>query len=620
MIQGKIKYSLNVLTGFIGIVICFCMPVDSRAQPGEQNIKAHAQQLIREGQYEKALPALRKLFGDAPFDKEAYSNYLDALIKTQNYPLADSVVHYMMQIRRNDPALWIDLGKIEVASGHQKEAKKYFDKTLEALPSIDFQIKGIADDFANANLPEYSIKTYLQARTLSGNPYAYATELALLYNQTGDRKAALNALLDKAMTQVGIMDDLQAALLQVIATDKNGLKEIQKSLNDRLKQNPNNPVWQQLLSWTYTQNGDYKGALKSLISLDETFQEQGKRLLPFTQNAIDAGQYDVALQAYDYILKLGTDKPYYQPAAAGKLACSLAILKNQLPPNPKEVALLLKQFQSFFDAFPQYKNHDLWRQYAMVEARYHNQPDTAIALLQQVVGNSSTLTEFQGWCKLDMGDDYLLSGKIWEATLLYSQVNKAFEQDELGEIARFKNAKWAFYNGDFKLAQEQLSVLKASTSRLIANDALYLSVLITENTPTDSNMTPLQRFAAADLLLFKHQTTAADQLLDSIAKAWTQSPLQDDIAMLRAKTAEESGHWDIAQKYYKIVLEQYGDDILGDDAAWSLAELFRKKIKDNQKAAEYYKMVLMKYPGSTFAQEARKRYRELSGKEKEPET
>jgi len=246
-----------------------------------------------------------------------------------------------------------------------------------------------------------------------------------------------------------------------------------------------------------------------------------------------------------------------------------------------------------------------------VEAQYNHQPDTAIALLQEVIKNPRADKAFVGRCKLDLGDDYLLAGQIWNATLTYSQVNKDFEQDELGELARFKNAKWAFYKGDFSLAQEQLSVLKASTSKLIANDALYLSVLITENTPSDSNLVPLKRFAAADLLLFKHDVTAADNLLDSIAKAWPQSPLQDDIAMLRARTAESAGNWVSAEKFYKIVVEQYGQDVLGDDAAWQLAELLRTKLKDNVGALKYYKLLIVQYPGSTFVQGAREWYRKL---------
>jgi hypothetical protein len=51
-------------------------------------------------------------------------------------------------------------------------------------------------------------------------------------------------------------------------------------------------------------------------------------------------------------------------------------------------------------------------------------------------------------------------------------VDKEEKESPLGEEARFRNAKLSYYKGDFDWAQEQLKVLKASTSELISNDAI----------------------------------------------------------------------------------------------------------------------------------------------------
>lgn len=593
------------------LVLSMFWALSGRAQEPD-DARTQIAQLMAAGSYEQALPDVKGLYQSAPFDKVVYKDYLEVLIHLKQYDSADALVHYMMKIRRGDPAMLVDLGQVAQYAGHKKAAKQYFGQAIGQLPQNDFDIKALAEAFENIQQDDYAIKTYLKARSDLQNPYAFATELALLYQKTGDEQAAINALLDKAMTQVDIMDDLHEALAQVAAKDKNGLKDIRKSLNGRLSAQPENPAWQALLSWTYTLDGDYEGAFRNLTELDDRFKEYGKRLVDFAQGATEAGQFTVAQNAYEYVLKKGKSAPYYQQAFAGLLDNGYQQLSRQIPPDAKDVLALLAQYKVFFEDYPNYKITPVWQLYALVEAQYHHQPDTAIALLQQVINDPRADKSFVGRCKLDLGDDYLLAGQIWNATLMYSQVNKDFEQDELGELARFKNAKWAFYKGDFSLAQEQLSVLKASTSKLIANDALYLSVLITENTPADSNLVPLRRFATADLLLFKHNPVAADLLLDSIAKAWPESPLQDDIAMLRAKTAESLGDWASAEKFYKIVLEQYGQDVLGDDAAWQLAELLRVKLKDDAAALKYYKLLIVQYPGSTFVQEARAWYRKLN--------
>jgi hypothetical protein len=65
-------------------------------------------------------------------------------------------------------------------------------------------------------------------------------------------------------------------------------------------------------------------------------------------------------------------------------------------------------------------------------------------------------------------------------------VDKAFKEETTGQEARFKNARLSYYNGDFQWSQAQFDVLKASTSKLISNDALDLSVFIMDNLNLDT--------------------------------------------------------------------------------------------------------------------------------------
>jgi tetratricopeptide (TPR) repeat protein len=238
--------------------------------------------------------------------------------------------------------------------------------------------------------------------------------------------------------------------------------------------------------------------------------------------------------------------------------------------------------------------------------------------LNELIAQPRLQKEFIGNVKLDLGDYLVLQQKLWDASLIYSQVDKDFKQDMLGEEARFRNAKLAYYRGDFEWAQTQLSVLKSSTTELIANDALYLSVLITENTPPDSNLAPLLRFAAADLLMFQFKSKEADQLLDSIAKAFPENPLQDDILMQRGKIAEEEGRYNDAIDFYQKTVKDFGDDVLADDAVFRLGTLYQNKIKDKAKAIEYYEKLIVDYPGSTWVQQARAQYNELKNKKAIP--
>lgn len=212
-----------------------------------------------------------------------------------------------------------------------------------------------------------------------------------------------------------------------------------------------------------------------------------------------------------------------------------------------------------------------------------------------------------GQCKLQLGDYMILDGDVWESSLLYSQVDKAFREDVLGEEARFRNAKLAYYRGDFDWAQGQLTVLKASTAELIANDALYLSILITENLAEDSNFTPLKRFAYADLLLFQNKDKEADALLDSIVTNYPQHPLFDDILLQKAKLAQKHREYGKAIEYLVTIHAKHGKDVLGDDAVFRMADIYERYMNKPDDAKKYYEMLIMEYGGSTFVQIARNR-------------
>jgi outer membrane protein assembly factor BamD (BamD/ComL family) len=53
--------------------------------------------------------------------------------------------------------------------------------------------------------------------------------------------------------------------------------------------------------------------------------------------------------------------------------------------------------------------------------------------------------------------------------------------------------------------------------------------------------------------------------------------------------------------------------VLSDDAYFLEAEVLEKHLNKKSEAMEIYRDFLSKYPGSVYASEARKRYRELRG-------
>jgi len=595
------------------LLILFSAGTFAQAPPSRLG---QARTLVENGDLEKAVPLYKAIYDEAPFDKNVYTEYLQVLLKAKFYKDAEALVEYMQKIRREDPALLIDLGRVQELAGNRKQAELNYNKAVESAGQDEYSGRMLAAAFTAIQKEDYAIKVYEQLQKDNGNPFQYATELAGLYGAKGDVKNALSALMHVVEIQPQAMTDIKASLLKLTETDPAQKEAVQKEIVKRLKKDPDNVVWNDLQNWLFMQYGEYDKALDQVIALDKRSNNQGARVYVYAGMAAKEGRYSQAVQGYEYVLAFGPSSPLYQKALVESVLLQTQQIQERLPVDQQLLEAALQQYNQLFRDFPEYKSQPIRIDYAMLLARYAHRVDSAIHVLNELVEIPGLPKSLVAASKLDLGDYYILEEKIWDASLMYSQVDKMFKQDMLGEEARFRNAKLAYYRGDFQWAQTQLSVLKSSTTELIANDALYLSVLITENTPPDSNITPLLKFAHADLLLFQHKTKEADALLDSIAKAFPENPLQDDMLMLSAKIATQEGRFQDAVSKLETVLTQYGDDVLGDDAAFQLAVIYEKYLQNATRAMEYYEKLITLYPGSTYVQEARAAYRRLADQRK----
>lgn len=563
-------------------------------------------------EYRKAIELYAQLYERGPLAADVYDEYLKVLLLDKNHKEAEKLVERHLKIQPHEAMLYIDLGSVFLAADKTKKAEEQFEKVVQMLNGDDMLTSRVANRFLGLKQEKYAIKTYERAIEIIRNPYFYSTPLAKLYAKTGDMEKAINTLMNIGPLQMPGVEDTKTTLLEILGNEPKKLQTAQKTLSKKINEQPENTWFAEILTWLYTQKDDWEGAYVQILALDERLQEQGARLVEFARTARKEERYDIAVTALDAVTEKGKGLPMYVIAKAEKLNVLMQRLQQTPAFKAEDVATLQKEYETFFSEFPQYYNTETLRDYAMLEAQYAGNVDKAIELLQTAIQKPGARRDFSGWAKLQLGDYYILTGKIWDASLSYSQVDKDFREDMLGEEARFRNAKLSYYRGDFDWAQTQLSVLKASTSELIANDALYLSVLITENIPPDSNLVPLQRFAFADLLLFQNKDKEAQTLLDSISQAYPKHPLNDDILMLRARMAVKHRDFTKALENLKEVYEKFGTDVLADDAIFKSAELYDRYLQQPTQAKLFYEKLIIEFPGSTYVQTARGRLTELS--------
>jgi predicted Zn-dependent protease len=592
------------------VLLCFlCFASIAQAQ---DQLLILAKEYLSNKDYPKAGELYAKLYQNNPSDRNITEGYIICLIGNRDYKNAEKLLKSILKKYKKDIDYTLLLYKVYSQQADDKKARKSIASLMEDNMNDEGSLRRVANLFIENGMNDYAIEMYEGGKKQTGNPFLFAEELATLYDKKGDFDKATESLLDLASQQPQKIEDVKTALLRIF-TKPDKVETVRKKMIKRINEQTENVVYPDILSWLYIQQKDYESAFTQVKALDIRLKEQGRRPLSFARIAAKEKEYNAARDAFNYIIQLGKESPYYMVANAEKISLSKTELEAKPNYKAQDVNNVLADYEAYFTINPSAQYAEPQQEYALLLARYANRQKDAIIALEKITTLSSGNPMFKGRCKLDLGDYQIIDNNNWEATLLYSQVDKEFKNDMLGEEARFKNAKLSYYIGDFKWAQGQLDILKASTSELIANDALNLSVLITENSGLDSNIAPLQTFSRADLLIFQNKLADANKALDSITNEYPEHALLDDILMAKASMEVKQHHYKEALAYLEKVYTKYNEDILADDAIYQSAVINEKYLENHEEAKNLFEKIILEFPGSSFVQEARKEYRRLRG-------
>jgi tetratricopeptide (TPR) repeat protein len=147
---------------------------------------------------------------------------------------------------------------------------------------------------------------------------------------------------------------------------------------------------------------------------------------------------------------------------------------------------------------------------------------------------------------------------------------------------------------------------------LIANDALDLFLLISDNTVEDSTQVALKKFSHADFLLFQDKKPDALAAFQAILKE-NKGDAIEPVTLLRiGKIYESMGDTASALANYKQILDNFKECIYIDEALFYSAELYNQ-LNDTEKAKPLYEAIITQHEDSIYYVTAQKKYRKLRG-------
>lgn len=592
------------------LFLLLLIPSIAVAQSNDEELAAY---YFSNKEYDKAAEMYDKLLKKDPSSNYIYNNYLVCLLELKDYKEAEKTLEKQIKRFPYNYVFQIDLAYVYQLQGEDDKAEKEYQKPLDNLRPSGEDVTNLANAYLRRGKKQLALNTYLKARKMLRDNYAFTFEVAELMGDLGQKEKMYEEYLNLLDYSPGYYKPV-VDKLDIIVSGPEDYELVKTQVLLKVQKNPNNEIYNDLMLWLFIRQKDFNSAYIQTKAIDKRKKEEGKRLMQLAYLCKQNEDYEVAAKCFDYVASLGSNNMYYLTARIGALDIKYTILTKNYNFTDADLLALEKEYLDFLDEYGQNpSSSQSIYQLCEMYIQYMNKTDEAITMLKNITENMRVSKVFLAESKLLLGDAYLVKGRLWLARAQYSQVDYEYDEDELGQEARFRKAKVDYYQGDFVWAQAQLDILKSATTRFISNNAIDLSLLIQDNTGLDSTEDAMKMYARADLLIYQNRLDEAIQTLDSIPTLYPKHSLSDEIYYAKAHIMVKRRDYTKAIEFYQKIITDFSEDILGDNAIFELAKLYDERLKNHDAAMELYEKILLDCPGSLFTVDARKRYRELRG-------
>ena len=584
--------------------------IDAKQKEQIQIDEQLAAQYYREQDYEKAGDLYEKLY-DKTNQTGHFQQFIECLFLLKNY---DKAERELKAFAKKNPGYYktsADLIYVYTLQGKSDKAKKQFNEVVKDLPDHAPAIRNLSYAFQARGLNDMALTILEKGNNLLNGKETFYLDQANIHQSSANYQEAFKYYFIEMEAHPGQYNNVRNRLQTMMFYDVNHniSDELRIALLKQTQEKPDNLEFAQLLVWFALQQEDYDIALAQCQSIDRKTHDQDAQINNLSGICLNNKQYDIAKQGYAYIMDKGVSSPFYGHALTGSIKADYLKLKADNSTDTKAYERLSKRID---EAYNEVNTNDLAKLIliqADIMTYQLDKPEEAITMLTQTietVGSKQDKAEL----KLKLADIYLYKDEVWEATLLYSQVDKSMKEEPLGHEARFKNAQLRYFIGEYEWAESQLKVLKAATSKLIANDAMTLSLVIKDNLEVDTSGVELNRLARADYRIYQQREDEAIALLDDIIASGNE--ISKPHALFRKGEIEERlKGFENAEQLFLQIVKHYPDSYMADAALMHAALIEQNELKDKELAKQHYEKLIDEYPTSIYTAQAKKNYRKL---------
>ena len=564
-----------------------------------------AQNYMDRGEFEKAQIAFEELLKSQPNNFNYFQQIVTCYQQLQQFEKANKALEDRLDKFKQGNIL-VELGYNFQLQKNNDKAKKYYDQALDKIRKNPNEVYTIANTFERKALVDYALQSYQIAISLEPK-FNFNFQMALLYGQKGDTDNMIEMFLTESYKTPQNLMPIQNQFTRFLTEDskENFNEALKKAILIRI-QKTQDLFWNEYLSWFYVQMKEYGKAFIQQKAIYKRNPESFANIVNLGQLAIEENDDESAKEILGFVLENTQDLDLKIKSNAYLMEMKIKKATPQdYPVIQQDLDALLKQFgeSPFTLSLLKLKAHFVTFNLKDAEA--------GKSILKKVLDMSINRTQIAE-IKMELADILLFEEKFNQALIYYSQIESDGNNSPIGQEANLKIAKTSYYKGDFKWANHQLEVLKSASTQLIANDALDLFLLISDNTVEDSTQVALKKFSHADFLLFQDKKQDALAAFQAILKE-NKGDAIEPVTLLRAGKIHESlGDTVSALANYKQILDNFKECIYIDEALFYSAEIYNQN-KEIEKAQPLYEELITKHEDSIYYVTAQRKYRKLRG-------
>jgi tetratricopeptide (TPR) repeat protein len=565
-----------------------------------------AQNYYDRGEFEKALVSYEELLKNQVGNYNYFLKTIDCYQQLQQFDKAEKAILARLE-KYKQTNLLIELGYNYQLQKDDAKAKKQYDLAIDRIRKNANEGYGIGYSFEKKSLIDYALLAYKTAVEIEPN-LNFNFQMAVLYGQKGDTDLMIETYLLESYKNPQNLPMIQNQLSRFMNedADQNFNDNLRKALLVRA-QKSQDLFWNEYLSWFFIQQKEYGKAFIQQKAIYKREPESFSNIVNLAQMTMEDGEQDVAKEILTFVLENTNDIDLI--IQANTYLIEMKVENSQ----EKEYAAISQELDKLITEFGVSPyTLPLLRLQANFSAFQLKKPEQGKTILKNALEMDLSRNQVAE-IKMELADILLFEEKFNQALIYYSQIENDMSGDVLGQEASLKTAKTSYYKSDFEWANHQLKVLKSASTLLIANDALDLFLLISDNTVEDSTQTALKKFARADFLLYQNKKQEALAQFQQILKEHKGEEIEAVTLLRIGKIYEKLHDYNKALDNYNEIILNHKDGIYIDEALYFSAEIYADNLKDNEKAKPLYEQVILNHEDSIYSVDARKKYRQLRG-------